>query len=305
MKKISQKTIVLMSFLLFLTTIFVIIIDILMLTNLIIVHTIGKYFTNALAAFLLVFSLYILITRYKIIKKEVVNYLSRNKFTRKMVKEYDFRTAMFSLISLSFNLCLLAYYLGFTIFNFNFWFLSLTIYYSLLFFAREITLYNLYRHPNNYLKKIKVAKTCGILLCLLPLYLYLAVRELINNNNFNFPQIHVITMAVVTFYKVIMGIYNSRKAHKTNDIVVISLRNINLAEALVSLLALEAAMFTAFNDNHNIIFERTMLVSTGLVVTTLTLFIGINMIVRTIKEKNSVIIGGNYELEDIYREREE
>ena len=232
-------------FIIFLLTIVIDLLAILVSTRLEVNDILG-YVIYALAAIFLAYTTILIVYNAKRIKTFFLNLLNKNSITRRMVKEYDFRTVIFSLISLTLNLGMLAYYLGFTIFNFNLLFLTLIIYYGLLFFSREIILYNVYRHKDKY-QIIKAYRICGILLILLPLYATLNIRTLVSENNkLYYPQIHVIVMAAITFYKIIMGLYNWRKARKTDDLVVISLRNINLSEALISILILQSTMFEAF-----------------------------------------------------------
>lgn len=166
-------------------------------------------------------------------------------------------------------------------------------------------MYNVYRHKDKY-QIIKAYRICGILLILLPLYATLNIRTLVSENNkLYFPQIHVIVMAVITFYKIIMGSYNWHKARKTDDLVVISLRNINLSEALISILILQSTMFEAFvKPGRDLIFERNMNFGVGLAVTLLTLIIGISMVVKTRYVKKDIIWSdGIYGLANFYSTR--
>lgn len=288
----------------FLLTIVIDLLAILVSTRLEINDILG-YVIYALAAIFLAYTTILIVYNAKRIKTFFLNLLNKNSITRRMVKEYDFRTVIFSLISLTLNLGMLAYYLGFTIFNFNLLFLTLIIYYGLLFFSREIILYNVYRHKDKY-QIIKAYRICGILLILLPLYATLNIRTLVSENNkLYYPQIHVIVMAAITFYKIIMGSYNWRKARKTDDLVVISLRNINLSEALISILILQSTMFEAFvKPGRDLIFERNMNFGVGLVVTIFTLIIGISMVVKTRYVKKDIIWSdGIYGLANFYSTR--
>lgn len=101
------------------------------------INDILGYVVYALAAVFLAYTIVLIVYNAKRIKAFFLNLLNKNSITRRMVKEYDFRTVIFSLISLTLNLGMLAYYLGFTIFNFNLLFLTLIIYYGLLFFLEK------------------------------------------------------------------------------------------------------------------------------------------------------------------------
>ena len=300
-----KRTWLLIYYITFFFSLITIALSILLYYNLIKIDRAYKYIIYALTLFLLLFSLYSLITKFKFIKDETKNILKENKFTRKIIKEYDFRTAIFALGSLLINLGMLAYYLGFTVFRFNYWFLSLTIYYTLLFLAREITLYIYYKYGYNEEKIINVHKICGILLCFLPLYLYVAVREMVGSNfNYRYAKIHVIVIAAITFYKLILGIVNASKAHKTKSLLTIALRNINLAEVSVSMVALASMMVDNFGDEILKQKNEQLVFLTGVIVTILTLIIGISMIRRAIKDKTILTMEvGINGLENVYRRR--
>lgn len=303
MDQINRRTRVLMFFVLFLITIICIIVGFLLAFDIIIAYPFVSFFINALSITLLCFSIYVLITRYKMIKVEVIRILSKNPFTLKIVKEYDFRTAILGLGTLLINLAFLSYYLGYTVFNFSIWYLGLTIYYALLFFAREITLYNFYRYPNNRTKEINVHLIVGILLCLLPLFLFITAGEASRQTSkFKEPILHVLVVGGITIYKLTMGIYNALKAHKSHDLIVISLKNINLAEALASLVALMATVLVLTKDDSKVNQISIDLVSFAMIV--VTLFLGISMIRRTVYEyKKMQWEEGISGLEKFYQQR--
>ncbi|MGN0806503.1 MAG: hypothetical protein ACI4MC_05640, partial [Candidatus Coproplasma sp.] len=87
--------------------------------------------------------------------------------------------------------------------------------------------------------------------------------------------------AIYAFYKIIMAIYNVVKANKSDDAIVSALRSINLADALVSILALQTAMFKQFGGDFQ--FEGEMNAATGTIVCALTVALGIFMIVSSNK----------------------
>ena len=168
---------------------------------------------------------------------------------------------------------------------------------------RNYKIWNM-QHVNEE-KIINVHKICGILLCFLPLYLYVAVREMVGSNfNYRYAKIHVIVIAAITFYKLILGIVNASKAHKTKSLLTIALRNINLAEVLVSMVALASMMLDNFGDEILKQKNEQLVFLTGFIVTILTLIIGISMIRRAIKDKTILTMEvGINGLENVYRRR--
>jgi hypothetical protein len=92
----------------------------------------------------------------------------------------------------------------------------------------------------------------------------------------------MISIAAYTFYKVIIAIINLVKARKSQDITLYTIRNINIAEALVSLLNLQMTMYQSFNteEENNILI---MNIITSCVVGLLISFFGIRMIIVSVK----------------------
>lgn len=302
MLKFLKNPPVLILLLIYLFTIILVIFNILIVTNYLIVSRFLSYIIYALGFIFLTYSIASFCLSFKEIKDFFIKILSKNKITNRLIKEYDFRTAIFSLCSLTLNLCFVAYYLGFAIFTFSYWFIVLAIYYFLLFLAREITLYNYHKNSNKRAKIISVYKLCGILLLFLPLYLVAMIRKTIyNDRNINYIFIHTIVMCVVIFYKLIMSIYNYFKSRKTRDLITRSLRNINLAEALISLLTLESSMLYTYGDINDL-FSAYMIAYSSFVIAIITIILGISMIIRAKKERKYMAFeGGIYELERFYR----
>lgn len=55
-----------------------------------------------------------------------------------------------------------------------------------------------------------------------------------------------------TFYKITMAVVNMVKVRKTKSPILITIRNIGAADALVSMLTLQAAMFASFQDKNSL-----------------------------------------------------
>ena len=71
-------------------------------------------------------------------------------------------------------------------------------------------------------------------------------------------------VALYTFYTTIMAVVNLVRDRKSGSPVMAAARGVNLAAALVSMLSLETAMLTQFNDgSKGALFRRAMIGSTG------------------------------------------
>ena len=92
-----------------------------------------------------------------------------------------------------------------------------------------------------------------------------------------YSEIVVISIATYTFYKIIMAVVNMVKVRKTQSPVLITIRNIGVADALVSMLTLQATMLASFQGKGGLDANR-MNAITGMVVCVLILALGVSMI---------------------------
>ena len=92
-----------------------------------------------------------------------------------------------------------------------------------------------------------------------------------------YSEIVVISIATYTFYKIIMAVVNMVKVRKMQSPVLITIRNIGVADALVSMLTLQATMLASFQGKGGLDANR-MNAITGMVVCVLILALGVSMI---------------------------
>lgn len=106
---------------------------------------------------------------------------------------------------------------------------------------------------------------------------YATVEE---KHNPSYNSVVMITIAVYTFYIVIMSVLNIIKAKRIRNIKIIMLRDISLAGAIASVLSLERAMLGTFG-NAGDKFSITMEISSGAVAFILIVIIGISMMIQS------------------------
>ena len=83
-----------------------------------------------------------------------------------------------------------------------------------------------------------------------------------------------------------MSIISFIRAHKQTDLTVRAIRNINLVDSLVSILALQTALLTMFSEGEiNISLFNTL---TGTVVSFASIGIGIYMIISANKKMKEI-----------------
>lgn len=234
------------------------------------------------------------------VKEKVLQWAQMHPFWNNLFHNYGFRTILFSIGSFTVNIAF-AVYNGAVALGIVFssdvdsmlaiWFGALTAYYVVLIILRgSILLYHKKRRKavqagqpekETSIRDTKVYGTCGILLLMLPVCLSFAVMQMVAQDAaFEHAGIMIYVYAIYAFYKVITSFCNFVKVSKTDEMTVRASRNINLADALVSILALQTAMFREFNDSTKAVNSARMNAVTGAAVCALTVAIGIFMIVR-------------------------
>ena len=113
---------------------------------------------------------------------------------------------------------------------------------------------------------------CGVLLVVLPVFLSIAVYHMVvYGTAFVYMGWTVYAFAVFAFYKITMAIINLVRAHKGEDLTIKALRKVSLADAMVTVLALQTTLLYTFGDGSGAIFNAI----TGSAVCILTLILGI------------------------------
>lgn len=124
---------------------------------------------------------------------------------------------------------------------------------------------------------------------MLPICLSFAIAQMVSEDAaFVHSGLMIYVYAVYAFYKIIASICNYVKAVKTDKMTVVATRNINLADALVSILALQTAMFREFNNGEYPLNAPLMNAVTGAVICALTIAMAIYMIVNMLKKLKKV-----------------
>ena len=164
------------------------------------------------------------------------------------------------------------------------WFITMAVYYSLLGVMRYHAVNTgrkISRMKDQKLirkKELAVIKTDGILLLLLNLALSGVVLLTIEKGRAKaYSEIMAISIAAYTFYKTTMAVINMVKVRKMQSPILITIRNIGVADALVSILTLQTTMLASFQNTSNLDVNR-MNALTGMAVCILIALLGISMI---------------------------
>lgn len=246
-----------------------------------------SYVAYVLAALSLAYSVYLVVRYAGEIKKKAVEKAKKREITRKFVENYGFRTIVFSSVSFAINTGYAIFYGVMGIVVHSLWYGALAGYYIFLSAARIGVLSGGYRAAKRakddgkalYVYKLKIFRGCGIFLIVLDIALATAVAQMVMSEP---PSAHgeiaAITSAAYAFYKIVLALVNLFKAKNLRDPLVQSLRNVNLTDALVSLLALQTTLVALYSDGDRDMTALNIIV--GAAVCFATVAMGVFMIIR-------------------------
>lgn len=205
---------------------------------------------------------------------------------KKILSDKVFRTLIFTVGSMSWNLIYGIFNVVLGIVYSSLWFDVMGFYYLILGYMR-FSIVSLQTKTHNEKKLRKTMYKNGILLIILAFVLsgtvalcfILSVRK-------GYNKIIMITIATYTFYNVVSSIRNIFIAHKEKSSILIALRNISLAGATASVLSLQRSMTATFGRGETN-FANVMEVATGLGAFVIVLSLGILMIIKQIKSSKN------------------
>ena len=230
---------------------------------------------------------------YRRIRKSIYNHPLGNKY----FTDPKFKTHINLYISLGVNLL----YIGLNIVSgfmyHSAWFYILAFYYTIL-AAMRFLLVRFVNHVGigkNPLKELYRSRLCGYILLLVNLALSGAVLMILyQNKGFKYNGILIYAAAAYTFYITTLAIINLIRYRKLGSPVMSTAKIINLAAALVSMLSLETAMFSAFGENLSAENQRLMIALTGGGVSIIIITMSVYSIVKNSKTIKNIKGGKKY-----------
>lgn len=240
------------------------------------------------------YSVYLIVPLIPKMKRGIIERMERHDFTYLLLRNFGFRTLIFAIGSFLMSLLFSAFNAYMGIANRSIWYGALAAFYIALAFLRGgVLLYhknklgNKKRKQNEEYLKAKVYRNSGIITLLLNLALSSAIAQMIfSDAHFSYMGWTVFAYAAYAFYKITMSIISFVKAHMQTDLTVRAIRNINLVDALVSILALQTALFTTFGSDE--VGMSVLNTATGGVVSVLSIAIGVYMIVSANKKMREI-----------------
>lgn len=247
-----------------------------------------SYVLYALAALGLAYLVFLTVHFVPKMKKNISRWAQKYEFTDKLLHDYGYRTVAFGLVTWAVSMAYALFQGTLAVLSRSVWFGALAGYYLVLAFLRGGVILSGRKgetEEEKTLQRIRVYRAGGILLIVLTLALSAAVVQMVYANRaFEYAGLMIYASAAYAFYKIIMALYNLVKARRQSDFKIRAVRNINFADAAVSILALQTAMFQAFSPEADV---RMYNAATGGVVCLLIVALGAFMIVRaTLALKN-------------------
>ena len=193
------------------------------------------------------------------LKEKIKNKLNAGKYRRLL--EYDFRTVIFTVVSLAITTGYAVFYAVLGIALFSAWYAMLACYYGMIAVMRAFVVFyhgGRRRHKTadrikEEISRAKIYGNCGIIIILLTLPLSFTILFMVADKiAFTRIGLMIYASATYTFYKIVMTVRHIVKARKSKDMTVRAIRSINLADTLVSVLALQTAMFHSFSQGTDV-----------------------------------------------------
>ena len=179
-----------------------------------------------------------------------------------------------TLLSLAFNLTYAVYNAVLGFISHSWWFVTLSVYYAVLGVMRFAVL-QIKRKSETEIFAKKFTGFCFLFLsvCLVGT----VILSVTDNRGTKHNEIVMITIALYTFTKVVLGIINLVKSKKYSSPAFKTLRNISFADALVSVFSLQRSMLVTFegmSEGEIVLFN----ILTGSGVCLMVFVLGINLI---------------------------
>ncbi len=244
-----------------------------------------SYFLYGVAALSLAYTVYIIVLFAPRMKESVTERMQSISFVRALMSNYGQRTVIFAIGSFSMSVLFGLYNGALGIIGRSIWFGALAAYYILLAFLRGGIL--LHHGKKKILgmseedkrrRERRIYRNGGLLLLVLNIALSSAMAQMIfNDEGFRYAGWTIYAFAAYAFYKIGMAIYNLFKARKQDDLTVQAIRNINLMDAAVSILALQTALLHTFGgEGVDVSVYNTL---TASAVTAIGVFLVVSMLV--------------------------
>ncbi|MDE7385290.1 MAG: hypothetical protein K2M84_05985 [Anaeroplasmataceae bacterium] len=248
------------------------------------------------------YSIYAIIKLYPKTKENILIWAENHPRINRIISEYGVTTLILTAASMIVTFAFAVYNGSIAIVIRSIWFGALAAYYIVLILLRgSILIYYSIRkkavdngqsETQTLIHDGKLYRACGIMLFLLPICLSFAILQMVRaGDSFEHKGITIYVYAIYAFFKIITAIYSLIKHRHNKIMMIMAIKYIKLADAFVSILALQTAMFREFaveTQGFDVILMNAI---TGAVICALTVAVGVYMIIRAnlIIKRNSQI----------------
>ena len=232
-----------------------------------------------------VFFAMVLPKQYQKIKQKVYDHPFGNKY----MTDAAFKVRVSLYTSLAINLLYSAFKLASGLYYRSLWIGAIAVYYILLSIIRFLLLYHMQRKKNGGLiAEYRSYRVSAVLMMCLNLTLSgIVLNMILVEKTPAVSDVFVITNAAYTFYVLTVSVIDLIKYRKYKSPVISAAKAIRFAQALVSLLSLEASMLVQFGDDEA--FRKLMLALTGAGVCVIVLAMSVHMILQANKEIHKIV----------------
>lgn len=242
------------------------------------------YVSYVLSAYALIVVCLFLAKNLKGNIKTLEHLVHQNKHVHRYLTDAPFKTHVSLYFSLVLNLIFAAIKLIYGIHYRSVWFGTLAVYYIMLSLLRFLLLHSVNQNGigAKLISEYRRYRLCGIILLLMNIVLTGEVILVVQKNeSFSYPGYLIYVVALYAFYNIITAVRDVIKYRKYRSPVMAAAKTVKLVTALVSMLALETAMLTQFNEEKGPEFQHMMTGVTGGCVCFLVLLIAVVMIIRS------------------------
>lgn len=214
----------------------------------------------------------------------------RMNFTGKIVDNFAFRTVIFTYLSLGMNI-LFALAMGIAgCFSASWWLITLSVYYIILCIAKFILLKDsrkldkLSDQSGRIGSEWKAYRACGVLLLSMTLVLFgVVVLIMEQDSKFTYYGTLIFAVALWVFYNFTMAIIYIVRNRGKHTPIIVAIKMLKFATALVSMLSLQTAMFASFGGGTATQLKQWMNLATGSAVCIIIFGVGLYMVIRANK----------------------
>lgn len=210
-----------------------------------------------------------------------------NRYASRYLTDPVFKTHVSLYTSLAINLLYVAVNAISAVVYSTAWFGIFAVYYAIMAVMRFLLLRYVSRNAigQSRLGELKRSRLCAYILMLVNLILTGAVLMMVTfDRGFSYQGILIYVMALYTFYITGSAIRDLIKYRKLGSPVMSASKIIKFAQALVSMLFLETAMFVQFGGEMKPENQRLMIMLTGGGIAVIVVVMAVYVIVRNTKE---------------------